>query len=84
MKARIRVNPPEPPGWVYEPKWDGFRAIAWGGKEPRMDSRSEKPLLRYFPELQVALDQLQPGMSLVQSGMSRLDQRTLPHAAGAP
>jgi ATP-dependent DNA ligase len=61
MKAKIRVNPPEPPGWFYEPKWDGFRAIAWSGREPRLDSRSLKPLLRYFPELQAALAQLPDG-----------------------
>lgn len=61
MKAKVKVVPPEPPGWAYEPKWDGFRAIAWGGNEPRLDSRSLKPLLRYFPELGAALDQLPDG-----------------------
>ena len=61
MKARVRVNPPEPPGWVYEPKWDGFRMIAWSGDEPRIDSRNGKPLLRYFPELQAAVAQLPQG-----------------------
>ena len=60
MKARVRETPPDPPGWVYEPKWDGFRAIAWSGDDPRLDSRSLKPLLRYFPELRPALDQLPP------------------------
>lgn len=66
MKAKIRVKPPEPPGWVYEPKWDGFRAIAWSGDEPRLDSRSLKPLLRYFPELHAALEQL-PGGTVVDT-----------------
>jgi ATP-dependent DNA ligase len=61
MKAKVRDAPPEPPGWVYEPKWDGFRVIAWSGDEPRIDSRSGKPLLRYFPELRPALEQLPPG-----------------------
>jgi ATP-dependent DNA ligase len=61
MKARIKAKPPEPPGWAYEPKWDGFRAIAWGGDEPRLDSRSEKPLLRYFPELVEPLGRLPQG-----------------------
>lgn len=42
----------------YEPKWDGFRALAWSAPEPRLDSRNQKPLLRYFPELGPALDQL--------------------------
>jgi ATP-dependent DNA ligase len=61
MKAKVSDGPPSPPGWVYEPKWDGFRAIAWGAPEPRLDSRSGKPLLRYFPELEPALAQLPEG-----------------------
>ena len=61
MKARVKPVPPQPPGWVYEPKWDGFRVLAWSGTEPRLDSRSGKPLLRYFPELQAALDELPTG-----------------------
>lgn len=61
MKARVKVDPPQPPGWAYEPKWDGFRAIVWGGDDARIDSRNGKPLLRYFPELQPAIDQLPAG-----------------------
>ena len=64
MKAKVRVNPPEPPGWVYEPKWDGFRAVEWSGETPRMESRNGKDLLRYFPELRPALAQLAPGTVL--------------------
>lgn len=45
----------------YEPKWDGFRALAWSTPEPRLDSRNQKPLLRYFPELLPALEQLPHG-----------------------
>ncbi len=37
--------------YAYEPKWDGFRAVSWGGGDPRLDSRNQRPLLRYFPEL---------------------------------
>ena len=50
-------------GLAYEPKWDGFRVVAWsgGGARPsRLDSRNAKPLLRYFPELEPALAQLPP------------------------
>jgi ATP-dependent DNA ligase len=61
MKARVLKNPPQPPGWVYEPKWDGFRMVAWAGAEPRLESRNGKDLLRYFPELLPALQQLPPG-----------------------
>ena len=61
MEARVRTTLPDPPGWAYEPKWDGFRMLAWGGAEPRLDSRKERPLLRYFPELQPALALLPDG-----------------------
>jgi ATP-dependent DNA ligase len=60
MEARVREQWPEPPGWAYEPKWDGFRAVAWADG-PRLDSRNRKPLLRYFPELRTALEQLPAG-----------------------
>lgn len=59
MEAKVRTKWPED-GWAYEPKWDGFRAVAWSG-EGRLDSRNQRPLLRYFPELQRALDQLPAG-----------------------
>ena len=38
--------------WIYEPKWDGFRALIFrDGDEVLIQSREEKPLNRYFPEL---------------------------------
>ena len=61
MEARVADSLPSPPGWAYEPKWDGFRAVAWSGPGPRLDSRNRRPLLRYFPELEPALLQLPPG-----------------------
>ena len=43
---------PEGDGWVYEPKWDGFRSIAFvDGDRVHLQSRNGKPLSRYFPEL---------------------------------
>lgn len=47
--------------FAYEPKWDGFRALAWSTPDIRLDSRNERPLLRYFPELEGALEQLPAG-----------------------
>src|SRR3954465_7126121 len=50
--ARPAKRVPTGPGWVYEPKWDGFRAIAFvDGADVYVQSRSGKPLRRYFPEL---------------------------------
>src|ERR687897_3056205 len=50
--ARPAKKLPTGDGWVYEPKWDGFRAIVFiDGGEVYLQSRSGKPLRRYFPEL---------------------------------
>jgi ATP-dependent DNA ligase len=50
--AKSRGALPEDEGWAYEPKWDGFRAIAFvDGSELYLQSRNGKPLLRYFPEI---------------------------------
>ena len=45
-----------PGGWLYEPKWDGFRAIIFrDGAEVELGSRNERPLTRYFPEVVAAV-----------------------------
>src|SRR3712207_1888926 len=50
--ARSRAALPVGEGWAYEPKWDGFRAIAFvDGDEVELQSRNGRPLPRYFPEL---------------------------------
>jgi ATP-dependent DNA ligase len=50
--ARSRAALPEGEGWAYEPKWDGFRALAFvDGSDVYLQSRNGKPLGRYFPEL---------------------------------
>ena len=50
--ARSRKSLPEADGWAFEPKYDGFRAIAYvDGDEVYVQSRGGKPLSRYFPEL---------------------------------
>ena len=63
MEARVWERWPKG-SFAYEPKWDGFRILAWSGPEPRLDSRNQRPLLRYFPELHPALEQL-PGGTVV-------------------
>ena len=52
MLAKAVDGLPEGDGWLYEPKWDGFRAIVFrDGDEVYTQSRDLKPLDRYFPEL---------------------------------
>jgi ATP-dependent DNA ligase len=56
MLAKLSNDLPEGDGWLFEPKWDGFRALVWKyGDDLYIQSRDEKPLGRYFPELEVSL-----------------------------
>src|SRR5215813_5910242 len=65
VTLQLPVNPPVLPmlakpvsalpdgdGWIFEPKWDGFRALVFrDGEDLFIQSRDEKPLARYYPEL---------------------------------
>jgi len=51
LAKRVSGLPPGE-GWIFEPKWDGFRTLIFrDGDEIFIQSRDEKPLNRYFPEL---------------------------------
>lgn len=59
MEAKLVAGLPEEPGWRFEPKWDGFRCLAFkDGAEVQLQSKSGKPLTRYFPEMAAALAEL--------------------------
>jgi ATP-dependent DNA ligase len=52
MEARLVDSLPREPGWQFEPKWDGFRCLAFkAGNEVLLQAKSGKPLTRYFPEV---------------------------------
>ena len=52
MEAKLVDALPEGEGWRFEPKWDGFRCLAFrDGGEVHLQSKSGKPLARYFPEV---------------------------------
>jgi ATP-dependent DNA ligase len=54
--ARSRESLPEGEGWAYEPKYDGFRCVAFvDGDEIELQSRNGKTLTRYFPEVVASL-----------------------------
>ena len=59
VKPMLAKSVPEVPtgdGFVYEPKWDGFRCIVFrDGDEVELGSRNEKPLTRYFPDVVAAV-----------------------------
>jgi ATP-dependent DNA ligase len=56
MLAKLSDGLPAGDGWLFEPKWDGFRALVFrDGDELLIQSRDLKPLGRYFPELDAPL-----------------------------
>ena len=56
MLAKLADALPGGGGFLYEPKWDGFRAIVFrGADDVYIQSRDSRPLDRYFPELHAAL-----------------------------
>jgi ATP-dependent DNA ligase len=61
MEARSVDEMPVGPQWLYEPKWDGFRCLAFrDGDSVVLQSKAGKPLTRYFPELVEAVCALAP------------------------
>lgn len=66
MLARAASGLPSQPGWIYEPKWDGFRVLVFfDGTTAYLQSRDLKPLGRYFPELQAGLELVLPGPAIL-------------------
>jgi ATP-dependent DNA ligase len=61
MEAQAAEALPEGSEWRYEPKWDGFRCLAFrDGTDVDLQSKSQKPLTPYFPEVVAALSELSP------------------------
>src|SRR5215211_2089698 len=61
MLARLARELPVDDEWCYEPKWDGFRCLAFcTDNEVDLRSRNQRPLARYFPEIAQAVRQPLP------------------------
>ncbi len=59
MEARLADALPREPGWQYEPKWDGFRCLAFrDGEEVELKAKSGKSLTRFFPDVVTRLADL--------------------------
>jgi ATP-dependent DNA ligase len=68
MEARTADEIPDGDGWLYEPKWDGFRCLAFKDESGVvLQSKSGQPLGRYFPEIVDALAAL-PAKQFVLDG----------------
>ena len=68
MEAKAVAELPEGENWAYEPKWDGFRCLAFRqGSEVLLQSKAGQPLGRYFPEMVEAIAKL-PAKQFVLDG----------------
>src|SRR5262245_53687337 len=66
MLSRAADALPDGDGWLFEPKWDGFRTVVFrDGDEILLQSRDEKPMNRYFPELIAPVTAALPERSVV-------------------
>ena len=66
MEARTSTVIPRGEGWIYEPKWDGFRCLAFRDRTSiALQSKSGQALSRYFPEVVDALLALEPGRFVI-------------------
>jgi ATP-dependent DNA ligase len=70
MLAKAVHEVPAGPGFVYEPKWDGFRCVAFrDGDEVELGSRNDKPFTRYFPDVVAAMREALPGRCVLDGEM---------------
>ena len=68
MEARSVNEIPIGSEWQYEPKWDGFRCLAFrNGTKIDLQSKSGQSLTRYFPEIVAALSELKPKQFVLDS-----------------
>src|SRR4051812_16452533 len=68
MEAQSVDEIPVGPEWEYEPKWDGFRCLAFRDEESvELQSKSGQPLTRYFPEVVTTLKALKPKQFVLDS-----------------
>jgi ATP-dependent DNA ligase len=79
MLAKLTPEIPGGEGWLYEPKWDGFRCIVFfdGSSPPYLQSRDLKPLGRYFPELVEGLRVALPGPAVLDGEVVILGEEGL-------
>ncbi|HEX8664808.1 MAG TPA: ATP-dependent DNA ligase [Beijerinckiaceae bacterium] len=78
MEAKLVDALPDEPGWQFEPKWDGFRCLAFrAGDEVDLRAKSGKPLGRYFPEVVERLRRLKPDRFVIDGELAIPEGDTL-------
>lgn len=78
MLAKVQEGIPRGDGWIYEPKWDGFRTIVFrDGGDVHLRSRRDRPMNRYFPEVERVLTDGLPERCVVDGEIILATERGL-------
>ena len=78
MEAKLVTSLPEGPQWEYEPKWDGFRCLAFKDRnDVALRSKSGQPFERYFPEIVAAMQGLRATRCVLDGELVVPDGTTL-------
>lgn len=78
MEADTAQEIPHGAEWEYEPKWDGFRCLAFrDGSDVHLTSKSGQPLARYFPEIVAGLQMLKAQHFILDGELIIAQKRTL-------
>jgi len=64
------------PKWLFEPKWDGYRAICYFGERLKFISRRKNDLTKRFPELQAI--QIKAESAIIDGEIAAIDENGLP------
>ena len=76
MQPSNFARPFSDPKWLFEPKWDGFRALCYFDKSIRFISRRKNDLTKRFPELQAI--QIKAESAIIDGEITALDDQGLP------
>jgi bifunctional non-homologous end joining protein LigD len=76
MQPSNLAKPFSNPDWLFEPKWDGFRALCYFGPTLKYTSRRKNDLTKRFPELQAI--QVKADSAIIDGEITAIDEQGLP------
>jgi bifunctional non-homologous end joining protein LigD len=76
MQPSNLAQPFSDPKWLFEPKWDGYRALCYFGESVRFISRRNNDLTKRFPELQAI--QIKAESAIIDGEITAIDEHGLP------
>ena len=83
MVPTLSKQPFSNPDWIFEPKWDGFRAICFLQNGPvRFISRNRKSLTERFPDLQRIVTAIKAETAILDGEIVALDKKGVPRFNG--